>query len=322
MPKRYRSGLVVGKFAPLHRGHQRLIEAALDACERVVAFVWSSPDFPAMPVPVRAGWLHELYPELDVVAFEAGAAPPDTAPDAVHHAFVHAHLPFPVEAVFTAEAYGPGFATALRAEHVSVGFPRAAEGPSGTRLRADVHTHRQWLDPRVYAHFVERVVLLGAESSGKTTLARALAARLGTAWVPEYGRALWEAQNGQLALDDFVRIAETHRQHEDEAALGAHCFLFVDTNALTTQLYAFFYHGTCPDRVQALAASCAGRYARTFVCAPDFPFAQDGTRLPSEVQRYMDGAVRHDLALRGIAYTVLKGPLEARVETVIRALGV
>jgi nicotinamide riboside kinase len=39
---------------------------------------------------------------------------------------------------------------------------------------------------------VRRIALLGGESSGKTTLARALAQSLGTSWVPEYGRQRWE----------------------------------------------------------------------------------------------------------------------------------
>jgi nicotinamide riboside kinase len=46
--------------------------------------------------------------------------------------------------------------------------------------------------PQVYADHVQRVAFIGGESSGKTTLARVLAERLQTVWVPEYGRTLWE----------------------------------------------------------------------------------------------------------------------------------
>lgn len=49
------------------------------------------------------------------------------------------------------------------------------------------------------------------------------------------------------------------------------------------------------------------------MCAPDFPFEQDGTRVAPEVQRYMDGAIRNDLTVRGIPYAVLEGPVEARI---------
>jgi len=318
--KPYRAGLVVGKFAPLHRGHQALIDAARASCDRVAVVVWSNPDFPDMPTSVRAGWVRELYPDVTVVAFDADAAPPNAAPDAVHHAFVRAHLPFPVDAVFTAEPYGPAFARALGAAHV--GLDRAADPVSGSLVRSDVHVHRDRLDPRVYAHSVQRVVFLGAESTGKSTLAQALAERLGTAYAEEYGRTLWEARGGHVPLADYVHIAERHREIEDEAALHARRFLFVDTNAVTTQQYAFFFHGDCPARVQALAAECRARYAHTFVCAPDIPFDQDGTRVHPQVQQYMDGAVRNDLTVRGIPYTIVGGPLDARVAAVCRALGV
>ena len=318
--KAYRSGLVVGKFAPLHRGHQRIIEAAHAACDHVTIMVWSAPDFDTMPPPVRAGWLRALYPDATVVAFDAIEAPPNVAPDAVHHAFVRSRLPRPVDAVFAAEAYGPAFAAALGAAYARL--DRSGDAVSGSAVRANVHAHADALDPRVYAHFVERVAFLGAESSGKSTLAQALAERLGTAYAEEYGRTLWEERAGEVPLADYVLISERHRAIEDEAILRARRFLFCDTNAVTTQQYAFFFHGACPTRVQALAAECRTRYAHTVVCAPDIPFDQDGTRVHPQVQQYMDGAIRNDLTIRGIPYTVVGGMLDERVAAVCRALGV
>lgn len=170
-------------------------------------------------------------------------------------------------------------------------------------------------------HTPERVVFLGAESSGKSTLARAVAERLGEPYAEEYGRTLWEARGGDVPLADYVLIAERHREIEDAAAGRARRFVFCDTNAVTTQQYAFFFHGACPARVQALAAECRARYAHTVVCAPDIPFDQDGMRVHPQVQQYMDGAIRNDLTLRGIPYSVVGGPLAARVAAVCRLIG-
>ena len=52
-------------------------------------------------------------------------------------------------------------------------------------LLADIHGNRSFVDPLVYSHFVKKIVLLGAESTGKSTLAAALADRLGTCSVAE-----------------------------------------------------------------------------------------------------------------------------------------
>ena len=316
---RFARGLVVGKFAPLHRGHEAVIDAARAACDHVTVMTWANPEPPGMPAAVREAWLRTLYPDVEVVAVEPAAAPPDDAPDGVQRAFTASLLPAPVDAVFTSEAYGPGLAAALDAAHVAVDPERRRVPTSGTAIRADVHGQRRWLDPRVYAHFVQKVVLYGAESTGKSTLTLALAEAFGTASVEEYGRTLWEERGGDLPLADYVEIAEGHRALEEAALLRSVRYLFVDTSAITTQQYAFFFHGACPPRVRALADACRDRYDLSLLCARDIPFDQDGTRVFEQVQQYQDGAIRNDLAIRGIPYTVVRGRLEDRVAQV-RAL--
>lgn len=165
------------------------------------------------------------------------------------------------------------------------------------------------------------VVFLGAESSGKSTLARALAERLGEPYVEEVGRTLWEASGGDLPLAEFETICREHVALEERVIPQARRFVFVDTNAITTQQYAFFFFGECPPEVQAYADRCRQRYAHTVVCAPDIPFEADGWRADAEVQRYQDGAIRNDLTIRGIPYTVVGGTVEERVATVLDVLG-
>ncbi|MGB3543162.1 AAA family ATPase, partial [Rubrivirga sp.] len=88
------------------------------------------------------------------------------------------------------------------------------------------------------------------------------------------------------------------------------------------QQYAFFFFGECPAEVQTYADRCRERYAWTFVCAPDIPFDQDGTRVHPQVQQYQDGAIRNDLTIRGIPFTVLEGGVAERVAAVRRVLEV
>jgi nicotinamide riboside kinase len=78
--------------------------------------------------------------------------------------------------------------------HVAVDPARAAVPCSGTQVRANPFAWWDFLAPCVRAYFAVRVVLIGAESTGKTTLAQALAAHYHTTWVPEYGRTYWEAK--------------------------------------------------------------------------------------------------------------------------------
>ncbi len=318
---RYAEGLVIGTFAPLHRGHQLVIETALAACDHVTVMTWANPDLPDMPTAVRAGWVRRLYPEVEVIALDAADCPPDDAPDAVQQAFTAAQVPRPVDAVFTSESYGDALAEALGAVHVSVDPDRQRVPVSGTQIRANLPEHRDQLDPTVRAHFVEKVVFLGAESTGKSTLVDALGAALAEPTVEEVGRTLWVAADGDLPLADYVEICRQHVALEEAAVRRAQRFVFVDTNAITTQQYAFFFFGECPPEVQAYADRCRDRYAHVFVCATDIPFDQDGTRVHPQVQQYQDGAVRNDLTIRGIPYTVVGGTVEERVAAVRRVIG-
>ncbi|WP_412067235.1 AAA family ATPase [Rubrivirga sp. IMCC43871] len=169
---------------------------------------------------------------------------------------------------------------------------------------------------------VQRVAFLGAESTGKTTLAQAVANALGEPYVEEVGRRLYVEAGGDLPLAEYVTICREQVALEDALAPRASRVLLVDTNALTTQQYAFFFFGACPPEVQAYADRCRERYAHTVVCAPDLPFDVDGHRAHPEVQRYQDGAIRNDLTVRGIPYTVVGGSLAERVAAVRELLGV
>src|SRR5437763_12971230 len=99
------------------------------------------------------------------------------------------------------------------------------------------------IDPLVYASLVRKVALVGTESSGKSTLARACAERWDTVWVHEFGRELWEAQGLQGTFADHLKIAR--RQHEREQAAIRHArrFLFCDTNAWTTLHWSLRSYG-------------------------------------------------------------------------------
>ncbi|UYZ60477.1 AAA family ATPase [Hymenobacter latericus] len=335
-----RRGLVVGKFAPLHLGHQYLLEAAAAQCDELHVWVYSNPDPGRMPAPVRAHWLETIYAQPQGPAIgatplriryfrpETDDLPPNTASDYAHREWVRqrlAALGVRIDVVFSSEAYGPGFAAHLGAKHVLVDASRRQVPVSGTQVRADVYAQTHWLHPVVQAHFaspgyVQRVVLLGAESTGKSTLAAALGQHFGTRYVPEYGRTLWEEQQGHLAYDDLLRIAHRHRALEDEALPQARHWLFVDTNAITTLFYSYAYYGRAEPELHTLAEASRTRYQHTFVCAPDFPFEQDGTRAPAAAQAFHQAAVLVQLGLLGIPYIVLTGSVAERLSQVAAVL--
>ncbi len=341
----FRTGLVVGKFWPPHRGHQLLLETAAAQVAELLVLVYANSDSPTHPAAVRAQWLRELYRgdeladgarigatplRIFALSAEADGVPPDAADDDTQREFVQQWLARQgqqVEVVFSSEAYGPGFAAYLGVPHVAVDNARTQVPVSGTRVRADATALAAYLHPLVAAQLgvvppapVPRAVFLGAESSGKSTLCAALAEACGTIWVPEYGRTLHEQKNGNLAYEDLLYIARRHAELEDEAAAQARGVLFCDTNAATTALYSYYYFHRCDPALRAMAAVCGQRYAHTFVCAPTVPFEQDGWRGPEALRSFQHGTILMQLDFYGIPYTLVEGTVAGRVAQVRAAL--
>src|SRR5262249_28115376 len=112
-------------------------------------------------------------------------------------------LPEPPDLVFASESYGARLAEILGARFVPVDLARSAVPISGTLIRSDPFKHWRFLPPCVRAHYALRVCVFGPKSTGKSTLARTLAERYETEWVPEYARTLIEANHGSVAFEDM-----------------------------------------------------------------------------------------------------------------------
>ena len=165
------------------------------------------------------------------------------------------------------------------------------------------------------------VVFVGAESTGKSTLASMLAREQGAQFVPEIGRVIWEEKQGQLVAADYVEIAERHRAAEDAAvAIAGGDDVFVDTNALTTLLLGLRFGQVTepvPPALLRYALECRTRYLHHFVCADDIPYEEEpGVRENMAWRTQIQQLVLEDLDRRGIAYTILTGSLEQRAARV------
>jgi nicotinamide riboside kinase len=170
---------------------------------------------------------------------------------------------------------------------------------------------------------IRRVVFVGAESTGKSTLCEYLARQYGSVAVPEIGRYIWEDKEGQLTASDYVDIALRHRAAEDEQMPYARRYLFVDTNALTTLLLGLEFGQVsepAPPALLRCADECRERYAYTFVCADDIPYEEQAARENEAWRGRIHQLVLKDLEARGIPYTLVSGSVEERALQVRRVI--
>ena len=125
-----------------------------------------------------------------------------------------------------------------------------------------------------------RVVVTGSESTGKTTLARELAVHFGVRWVAEQARSYAERVRRELNAEDVAPIASEQITAEDAAATEAgrrgDRWLFLDTDLVSTVVYARHYYGSCPAWIEAEARA---RLADLYLLADiDLDWQPDGVR--------------------------------------------
>ncbi|WKB53999.1 AAA family ATPase [Eleftheria terrae] len=168
------------------------------------------------------------------------------------------------------------------------------------------------------------IALLGAESTGKTELARALALRLRAGGVdavavPEYLRLFCEARGRTPREDEQRHIAEEQSRLIDTAA-ARHTLVVADTTALMIAVYSDFVFGDrslYPDAEQVHARQAA----LTLLMGLDLPWVADGLQRDGpQVRDGVDQRVRAALQRAGLAYGVVYGVGEARLEAAWQAV--
>ena len=315
--KRFRTAVVIGKFYPPHRGHKHLIDTASADSERVTIFVCDEPD-QSLSGELRAAWLRETHSDAVVQVVRSSLAHDDSAGWARSTLDWLGYVP---DAVFTSEPYGAAYARFMGSTHVAVDPDRRSVPISGSAIRANPLQHLDYLEPCVRAHFVKRVVIIGSESSGTTTLARALAEHYRTVWVPEYGRTYSEGRQtvGQpWRSDEFVHIATEQIRIEDALARLANKVLICDTDAFATSIWHERYMGAPSDDVKAIAAT--RKYDLYVVTDVNIPFEQDGIRDGESFRQWMQGRFIEELSKSSTPLIVVTGPHEERLAAAVKRI--
>ena len=127
---------------------------------------------------------------------------------------------------------------------------------------------------------MHRVVVTGSECTGKTTLAARLARRFRTARSLEFARIYAVRVARELTEEDVEPIARGQLAEEEAAIAVAHergaALVVLDTDLLSTVVYARHYYGACPEWIEREAE--ARRADLHLLCHPDVPWSPDGVR--------------------------------------------
>ena len=162
-----------------------------------------------------------------------------------------------------------------------------------------------------------RIVLYGPESSGKTTLAKALAKQFQTTWVPEFARNYlqekWDQKKQVCSLEDLIIIAKGQINQENNLIEDANKFLFCDTNILITKAWSeTHFNGYCAPEIQYWVDTF--KYDHYFLTDIDVPWEADDLRDRPNNRKQMLDYFENILKNKKASYTLLKGNLNLRLE--------
>ncbi|GAB4025756.1 pantoate--beta-alanine ligase [Spirosoma koreense] len=310
------TGLVFGKFMPVHQGHLALIEFARKQCDHLIVSMTVNPEDVIAP-ELRFSWLTELlstYPTIEVVA-ESNDFHDPTLPlweaTKLWAAFIRRRFPS-VTVFFSSEAYAVPLAHHSGLRHVAFDPPRQQIPISATLIRQQPARYWDYIPAIIQPYFVKKLCLYGPESVGKSTLARQLAVAFQTVFVPEMARTLINSNN--FTPDDFIRIGTAQTDAVRKAEQQANRILFCDTDLITTQIYAELYLGEVPPILYELEQQI--RYDAYVLLDIDVPWVADHLR--DQGHRRLEMLARFERALnqREQPYTLVSGPFNKRLQTV------
>lgn len=309
-------GLVIGKFYPPHKGHNYLIDTALKNSDEVDVLVVDNPAY-KIAAGRRAEWLRARHPTAHVQIIP-DLYDDDNSPGWALHTLKF--LGYRPDIVFSSEPYGKPWAEAMGCRWINVDISRQTVPISGTKVRQDILQSWDYLSDPTKAGLALRIVILGAESTGTTTLSRDLAKALNVPWVPEVGRYYTESiltTDYEWFDDDFYRIGRLQQAYENEMAARSNGVIVCDTNAVATELWQRRYMGRATAEIKRIAArDKADLY---IITGDEIPFVQDGIRDGEHIRHRMHKWFIAHIRKTNVPYIVVTGSQEERLAAATKA---
>lgn len=284
---KYTCGMYGGSFNPLHLGHVRCMISAANQCERLIIVISNGLNRGEIDIRQRYRWVYEAtkhFPHVRLFVLD------DPAPSKAEYTEtqwyadaqkVKAFAGEPITVVFFGNDYASDSMWAkCYPEAEAVILPR--DGISSTAIRRAPLAHWDMMPDYVRPYYVKKVLLIGTESTGKSTLAISLARHYNTVWLEEVGRKISERSGTDLWMlpEDFTDILLKHKLKQREVLRYANRVFFEDTNCLTTLFYIGFLEDAEKEKNSALAEaiSVLNDYDLVMLLGADVAFVQDGDR--------------------------------------------
>lgn len=329
--KKYKNSLVLGKFYPPHNGHLYLIDTAIEHSEKVNLLVCYN-DTQSIPGDIRYDTLKSIYEDNDNISIhlvDDGLLPQHENECKTLDEFYGHWVPFvrnitdDLDCVFTSENYGDDFAKYLEIEHFLVDGDRIKYPVSGTKIRTNPFDNWEFIPDEIKPLFVKRIVLMGPESVGKSTLSINLANHYNTNYVEEYGKNIFELNGNKISIDDFIPISIGRQKLENHKLKTSNKLLFCDTEDITTYIFSKMFFPSDYKSIENILLDRVyknSNYDLYLLLKPDCDIVQDGTRqfLGERISHYE--SIKSELEKYDCNYIELSGNWEDRFNSSVKII--
>lgn len=332
------TGFYGGKFTIPHKGHQYLMTIASTMVDKLYVIVSYDDDYEAglyentgLTAPSylqRVRWWEMMtahLPHIEVRAVNEPYTGDFSGWEEGARLIRESMGNVPIDKVFSAEPSYDDYFKILypEAEHVVIDPERTRFPISTTMIRQDgVARHWDMIPPEVRRDFVKKIVVVGTESNGKSTLVKNLAALYDTNYVGEYGREIYEHWGSYTTLpSDYAAIAIGHTHKVNEAIEDANRILFVDTEDNVTRNFLIDYENIYDDKVVNAIAQTQD-YDLWLFLEPDVPWVDDGSRFLGEpdVRARSTDRLKKMIKDNGHEFVTISGNYQERLTTAIEAV--
>lgn len=329
----YKIGMYGGSFDPLHIGHIDMIIRAASQCEKLYVVLSYSRERDNVAMEYRYRWIKNSFRHLDnieIILLEDNATTKEEYDTDNYwkkgRDYILEQIGSNIDVVYCGSDYigSNRYESLYNCKVIYV--DRDIIPVSSTKIRSNPFKYWDYIPNICKPYYTKKILFVGGESTGKSTIVQNLARAYNTNYLEEVGREVCDYAGSEdlMIANDFYEILLKHKTKEMELINQSNKLFFIDTDALTTKFFAQFLLDGEKQNAEGLANAITkiNDFDLIFFLEPTVAFVQDGTRnvkIEADREKYSN-QIKKLFDEANLDYICLAGDYLSRYEEVRRVI--